>query len=115
MALRRSGDLPGQRATARIDEEENRWGVEGIGATFEGVLRSWSPSHAPGEVPPARLEEVLRRRGRVAGAGHVTDLDFGRGQRHQGVYIAPGAGFLEGFELRWCRSDCSCQTRPARF
>jgi N-acetyltransferase len=29
--------------------EKSRRAIEGIGATFEGVLRNWSPSHAPGE------------------------------------------------------------------
>ncbi|MGH9110440.1 MAG: GNAT family N-acetyltransferase [Acidimicrobiales bacterium] len=27
----------------------SRRAIEGLGATFEGILRSWSPSHAPGE------------------------------------------------------------------
>ena len=29
--------------------ERSRQAIEGLGAIFEGVLRSWSPSHAPGE------------------------------------------------------------------
>ncbi len=29
--------------------ERSRHAIEGLGATFEGVLRSWSQSHAPGE------------------------------------------------------------------
>jgi len=29
--------------------ERSRGAIEGIGATFEGILRNWSPSHAPGE------------------------------------------------------------------
>src|ERR1700683_2666735 len=29
--------------------ERSRRAIKGIGATFEGVLRNWSPSHAPGE------------------------------------------------------------------
>ena len=29
--------------------DRSRRAIEGIGATFEGVLRNWSPSHAPGE------------------------------------------------------------------
>ncbi|MHB1519485.1 MAG: GNAT family N-acetyltransferase [Acidimicrobiales bacterium] len=29
--------------------ERSRRAIERLGATFEGVLRSWSPSHAPGE------------------------------------------------------------------
>lgn len=29
--------------------ERSRRAIEGLGAQFEGVLRQWSPSHAPGE------------------------------------------------------------------
>ncbi len=29
--------------------ERSRQAIERLGATLEGVLRSWSPSHAPGE------------------------------------------------------------------
>ena len=40
---------------ARVDiktdarNQRSRQAIEGLGARFEGVLRSWSPSHAPGE------------------------------------------------------------------
>lgn len=40
---------------ARVDlktdarNQRSRRAIAGLGATFEGVLRSWSPSHAPGE------------------------------------------------------------------
>jgi RimJ/RimL family protein N-acetyltransferase len=40
---------------ARVDlktdarNQRSRQAIEGLGATFEGVLRSWSQSHAPGE------------------------------------------------------------------
>ena len=40
---------------ARVDlktdarNARSRRAIEGLGARFEGVLRSWSPSHAPGE------------------------------------------------------------------
>lgn len=40
---------------ARVDlktdarNQRSRQAIEGLGATFEGVLRSWSESHAPGE------------------------------------------------------------------
>jgi len=29
--------------------ERSRTAIEGLGATFEGVLRNWQPSHVPGE------------------------------------------------------------------
>jgi RimJ/RimL family protein N-acetyltransferase len=29
--------------------QRSRRAIEGVGAQFEGVLRQWSPSHAPGE------------------------------------------------------------------
>ena len=29
--------------------QRSRQAIEGLGANFEGVLRSWSQSHAPGE------------------------------------------------------------------
>jgi RimJ/RimL family protein N-acetyltransferase len=40
---------------ARVDiktdarNQRSRQAIEGLGARFEGVLRNWSPSHAPGE------------------------------------------------------------------
>jgi RimJ/RimL family protein N-acetyltransferase len=40
---------------ARVDiktdarNDRSRWAIEKLGATFEGVLRQWSPSWAPGE------------------------------------------------------------------
>ena len=40
---------------ARVDlktdarNQRSRKAIEGLGAIFEGVLRSWSQSHAPGE------------------------------------------------------------------
>ena len=40
---------------ARVDwktdarNQRSRRAIEGLGARFEGVLRNWSPSHAPGE------------------------------------------------------------------
>jgi RimJ/RimL family protein N-acetyltransferase len=39
------------RADIKTDarNQRSRQAIEGLGARFEGVLRSWSPSHAPGE------------------------------------------------------------------
>jgi RimJ/RimL family protein N-acetyltransferase len=34
--------------------ERSRAAIEGLGATFEGVLRSWQPSHATGETDALR-------------------------------------------------------------
>jgi N-acetyltransferase len=40
---------------ARVDiktdarNDRSRWAIEGLGATFEGILRKWSPSWVPGE------------------------------------------------------------------
>ena len=40
---------------ARVDiktdarNDRSRWAIQNLGATFEGVLRNWSPSWAPGE------------------------------------------------------------------
>jgi N-acetyltransferase len=44
-----------QLGVARVDlktdarNERSRRAIEGLGARFEGILRSWSPSWAPGE------------------------------------------------------------------
>jgi N-acetyltransferase len=35
--------------SADARNERSRHAIEGLGAQFEGVLRHWSPSHAPGE------------------------------------------------------------------
>lgn len=54
---------------ARVDlktdarNERSRRALEGLGARFEGVLRRWGPSHAPGRGGPAsRLRHVLGHR-----------------------------------------------------
>jgi N-acetyltransferase len=73
---------------ARVDlktdarNERSRRAIVGIGATFEGVLRQWSPSHVPGEEGLLRdsamfsviAGEWLRVKGALAARLRRTDV-----------------------------------------